>query len=207
LGANAYVEILMQMFSSRLALGLLLAAAPAFAQSTAVSKGSWIISGSAGFSQSHDDLSDQTQTFVNASPTALMFIASRFAVGGTVTAGYSKAGSSKFTSFGVGPSARYYMGDSSSKWLSFVSASVFPQWGSSKLTTFVNGVATPVDIDQTNLAMDASLGLTRLLVTHVGVTGEAYFTRVKRSATNGGTTNDFTTNSFGLRFGLTAFLY
>ena len=199
----------MKMSSSWLALGLLLAGAPASAQdrSTAVSRGSWIISGSAGFSQSHDDLSDQTSTTVSASPTALIFVAPRFAVGGTVTGGYYKSGSVKSTSYGIGPSARYYMGDSASKWLSFLSASVFPQWGSSRVNTVVNGVVTPVEVDATNLAMDASLGLTRLLVAHVGVTGEAYYTRINRSSTSRGTTNDFTTNSFGARFGLTAFLY
>jgi hypothetical protein len=199
----------MKLSSSRLALGLFLAAAPAFAQerSTAVSRGSWIISGSAGFSQSHDDLSDQTSTSISASPTALMFVASRFAVGGRLTGGYSKSGSFKATSYGIGPSARYYMGDSASKWLSFVSASVFPQWGTSKTNAVVGGVVTPVDVDATDLAMDASLGLTRLLVTHVGVTGEAYYTRINRSSTSRGTTNDFTSNAFGIRFGLTAFVY
>jgi hypothetical protein len=199
----------MKMLSSRIALGLLLIGAPAFAQerSTAVSRGSWIISGSAGFSRSHDDLSDQTSTSISASPTALMFVASRFAIGGRLTGGYSKSGSFKSTSYGLGPSARYYLGDSASKWLSFLGASVFPQWGTSKVSSVTNGVVTPVDVDATDLAMDASLGLTRLLVTHVGVTGEAYYTRINRSSTSRGTTNDFNTNAFGVRFGLTAFLY
>lgn len=105
----------MKMLSSRLALGLLLVAAPAFAQSTPVSRGSWLMSGSAGFSRSRDDFSDQTSTSVSASPTALMFVASRFAIGGTVSGGYSKSDNNRFTSYGIGPSARYYFSDSTAQ--------------------------------------------------------------------------------------------
>ena len=96
------------MISSRFGLGLLLAAAPLLAQerSTPVSRGSWIISGSASFSRSHDDLTDQTATNLSAAPTALLFVAPRLAIGGTVTGGYSKSESSRFTSYGIGPSAR-----------------------------------------------------------------------------------------------------
>lgn len=84
---------------------------------------------------------------------------------------------------------------------------MFPQWGSTKATVFVSGVPTQVDSDSRNLAFDGSFGLTRILVPHVGATGEAYFTRITRSFSNPGPTRDYTTNSFGARFGLSVFLY
>jgi hypothetical protein len=200
----------MKMSAYRLGLGfLLLAATPAFAQSrsTPVSKGAWLISGSAGFSRSHDDLTDQNQTNAGASPTALRFVASRFAIGGTLSASYSKSGSSKFTSYGIGPSARFFLGDTASRWLPFINASVFPQWSTSKSTIFVNGISTSITGDQTAIALDGSLGITRILVSHVGATGEAYYTRFNRSSNTNGTSRDYTVNIFGARFGLSVFLY
>jgi hypothetical protein len=199
----------MKMPSSRLALAFVVCAAPVFAQSrsTPVSKGAWLISGSANFSRSHDDLTDQTQTSAGASPTALTFVASRLAIGGTLSGNYSKAGSTKSSSYGIGPSARFFLGDTASKWLPFVGAAVFPQWSSTKATLFVNGVSTQIDGDQTAIAIDGSLGVTRMLVSHVGATGEAYVTRFNRSSSNGGTSRDFTVNSIGARFGLSVFLY
>ena len=190
-------------------VGLLLVATVGAAQTrtTPVSKHAWIIAGSAAAVRSHDDLTDQTQTSVSASPTALVFVRSRLAVGGTLTAGYSKAGSSRFTSYGIGPSARYYMGDSTAQWLSYVSASVFPQWGSSKTTIPLNSGNTTIESRQRNLAFDGAFGLTRILVPHVGVAGEAFYTRASRRTESNGTDRDIGTTAFGLRFGLSAFVY
>ncbi len=194
---------------ARLGLALLVLAAPLSAQTrtTPVSKGAWLINGSASFSRTHDDLTDQTQTNVGGSPTALMFVASHFALGGTISGSYSTSGSNRIASYGIGPSARYFFGDSTSAWLPFLSASVFPSWASTRSTIFLNGVSSQVSGDQSGLAMDASFGLTRILVSHVGATGEAYYTRFDRSTKSSGTTRDFTTNSIGVRFGLSVFLY
>lgn len=199
----------MKVSSFRLGIALVALAAPAFAQTgpSPVSKGGWVVDGNASFSRTSSDASNNAQTSFSVTPTALVFVASRIAIGGSLGLGYAKNGDFKSSSFAVGPRAQFYLGDTASQWLPFVSGSVLPQWASSRTTAAISGTPTVVESDSFGLTLDASLGLTRLLASHVGATGEAYYTRRNAETESRGVSTDFTTNSFGLRFGLTVFLY
>lgn len=180
-------------------------ASPMRAQQTSpLAQGSWIIAGSAGFSSSHVDGSDQSVTSFHLSPTALTFVQTRLAIGGLAALGYSSGANGHFTTYGLGPSARYYFGDLAGQLFPFVSASVFPVW--TKSSNVSAGVSTS-DVTTRYLTFDGSVGLTRLVATHVGLTGEAYYTHLDTKVDLGSTNNIRGSYDVGLRLGLTVFVH
>jgi outer membrane protein W len=187
---------------------LLASAALAQTPTTPIGDGSWIISGSAGLSSHHDETSDRTTTSLRFAPAGMLFVLPRLAIGATLPLSYSSDDGGHATSFGIGPSARYYFGDQAGKLFPFLGASVLPQWQNSHRTSVgING--SPVDVDGSNrvISIDGSAGLTRLIATHVGVTGEAYYTHMSSKTDVGSSTSSRDAYDVGLRFGLTVFLY
>ena len=182
----------------------------AFPSSSPISAGRWIIAGSAALSSSHDETNNQTVTSARLSPSGLVFVRPRLALGGTATGSYFNSSGSSSTIFGLGPSARYYFGDPAGQLFPFVSASVAPQWQRvhPKNAVVVAGttISSP-DLTARTIAIDGSLGLTRLLATNVGVTGEAYYTHLGTKVTSGSTAPAHNTHDLGLRFGLTVFVH
>jgi outer membrane protein W len=176
-------------------------------QSSPIGQGSWIISGSAGLSRNHDDATDQTATFARLSPTGLLFVRPRLAIGGALTLGYSSTPAASFMAIGLGPTARYYFGDMTGQLFPFLSVAVIPVWQESNAKNTFNGLPGLSDATNRIITMDGSVGLTRLVATHVGLTGEAYYTRVDNKIDVG--SNSQTRNSFdvGLRFGITVFVH
>ena len=171
-------------------LGSLVSSPANAQQSSPIGKGSWIISGSAGLSSNHDETTDQTQTSVRLSPTGLLFVRPRLAIGGAATLGYSSAPNTSFSTFGIGPSVRYYFGDMAGQLFPFVSASVIPIWQKTNVKTVTNGVpGLPGLSDATNriVSIDGSVGVTRLVATHVGLTGEAYYGHLSNTVDVGST--------------------
>jgi len=178
-----------------------IASSHAVAQGSPTAKGSWIIAGSAGASSSHIDGVDESLTSISVSPTALYFFAPGVAFGGSATVGYVNTSSGSTTSVGIGPSIRYFFGDRASKTLPFVSATVAPTWTS---TDFKN--ASPNRTGH-NLLVEGTLGFTQILVPHVGITGEAFYDHASFTSDVGSSTVSQGSYSFGVRFGLTAFVY
>jgi hypothetical protein len=180
-------------------------ASPVWAQQNSpLAQGSWIIAGSAGFSSSHVDGSDQSVTSLHVSPTALTFVRQRLAIGGSAVLGYSSSPNGHFTTYGLGPSARYYFGDPAGQLFPFISASVFPVWTKA---SDVRTSSSSGDITTRYLSLDGSVGLTRLVATHVGLTGEAYYTHLDTKVDLATTSNIHGSYDFGLRFGLTVFVH
>jgi outer membrane protein W len=177
-------------------------------QSSPIGQGSWIIGGSAGLSSSHDESTDQTATSVRVSPTGLVFVRPRLAIGGALTLGYSSSSSASFSTYGLGPSVRYYFGDMAGQLFPFVNAAVMPVWQKSNVKSLSNGLPVPLN-DATNriIVFDASAGLTRLVATHVGLTGEAYYARVSNKIEVGSTTTNRDSYDVGMRFGITVFVH
>ena len=166
--------------------------------------GAWILGGSASVGHNSGTVSS---TFVQLSPTALALVTSNFAIGGIGTIGYNSNANGHQWSYGVGPSARVFLGDASSLTLPFISASFIPQWqkahieSSSSLGSF-NG-----DESSHQYVFDGSVGVTRMIASHVGLTGEAYLTHVEFSSDLlTGSTASSSQNQYGLRAGLTAFV-
>lgn len=153
---------------------------------------------------SHDESSNRTTTSVNLSPTALLFLRPRFAFGGKATIGYASTTNATFSNFGIGPSARYYFGDMAGQLFPFISGSFFPVW---QTNTLKNASGNSSDVTERSIALDGSLGLTRLIATHVGLTGEAYYTHLTDKSDVGSTSTSRSSYNVGLRVGITAFLY
>ena len=80
-------------------LVLLTASVAAFSQTT---KNDWMIGGNFRVNTSKNN------TQIGFTPSAGMFVIDNLAVGGNILLDYSKSGNNKYTSFGVGPFARYY---------------------------------------------------------------------------------------------------
>ena len=174
----------------------------AFAQSSPLVAGSMIVSGSASLVHTTTEGSGTSTTTLSLAPSALWFVAPHLAVGGSVLLGYSSSGNNSSSNFGVGPSARFFFSESA-PWLPFLSATAAPTRGSSH----IGGV----NVDDSGLTLDGSLGLTRMVGGEVGFTGEAFYTRRKTSQDIGsiqdvGSTST-SSNEFGIRFGVTAFIH
>jgi len=193
----------------RMVASVLVVAGPVAAAQTPspAHAGAWIISGNATFDHVDRDSPEGSQTNVSIAPSALGFIGNHFAVGGTVVGAYSKTSEGHTRAVGIGPSARYYFGTPTNGWLPFVSASVLPQWEHvSEVVVFPEGSAEA--LDGRDVVADGSFGLTRLVASHVGVTGEAYYTRTWVTANLGDVHEPTThTTAYGLRFGITAFVH
>jgi len=208
------------MASSRrivaVALGLLaLASASVGAQhQSPVHTGGWIISGSGSLGRSHTDASDVDVTHVGIRPTGLVFLTSRFALGASLPLSYSHLSdpSGHSYSYGLGPAARYYFAADTSRWLWFVGAAVEPQWQKDSRQSIVvaspGGVVSTETFDTSNrlLTIDGSLGLTRLLAEHVGLTGELYYTHSELSG-DISPRESLKSYDVGARFGLTVFVH
>ena len=176
-------------------------------QSSPIAQGSWIISGSAGLSSNHDESTDQTATSIHLSPTGLMFVRPRLAIGGTLSLGYTSTKQASYSTVGLGPSVRYYFGDMAGQLFPFISASVIPVWAKSDVKLPINGFLPLSDATNHIITFDGSLGVTRLVATHVGLTGEAYYTRMQNHFDAGSTTTNRNSYDVGLRFGITVFVH
>jgi len=168
--------------------------------------GGWIISGSGSAGRSHDNLAGD-QTHIGVQPTGLVFVTPNLAIGAGIALSYTDNSSGHSYSYGLGPTARYYFGTQDPKWLPFVGASVTPQWLHEQVKVIIGSTSQTLDANLRSLAFDGSVGLTRLVVEHVGVTGEAYYTNSQLSGGSrlvGGGRHAY---DAGLRFGLTVFVH
>lgn len=85
-------------------LGLLACMVIGLAASAQTEKGNYLVGGNVGFNAAKNN------TQINLSPTVGYFFANNIALGANVDLAYSKVGSNKATTFGVGPFGRYYFG-------------------------------------------------------------------------------------------------
>jgi hypothetical protein len=122
-----------------------------------------------------------------------------------VPLGYVDRPNGHSSTYGLGPSARYYFGDPAGQWFSFLSATVQQEWQNTRFEGAIPGQVA--DVESRGLTLDGSLGLTRLLATHVGVTGEAFYSHMEFKTDAAISAGRQRGHDFGLRFGLTVFLY
>lgn len=187
------------------------ASAPLSAQhASPLHAGGWIISGGGSAGRTHYDGDQEGDiTHINLQPTGLVFVTSHFAVGGTIPLsynGFSNPSGHAF-GFGIGPAARYYFAADTARWLPFIGASVQPQWQEVHETVVALGNTTrTVDFENRVVTADGSLGLTRLVAQHVGVSGELYYTH-SALHTSLGPNGPKGSSDVGARFGLTVFVH
>lgn len=177
-------------------------------QKSPIGKGGWIVGGSAGLS--HTDDSGTGTTNVAFAPFGLYFFAPRLALGGTLDLAYgssSLAGNDTHDTFvGAEPTIRYFFGDPAGKLFPYLNASIGPSWDRFK----VDG--GPAGGEQTSHGLDitGSAGLMQMLSTHVGLTGELFYTHVHQSTDVSSTTASTITrnrSTYGIRFGFSAFVF
>lgn len=178
-------------------------------QPSPIGHGSWLVGGSAGLSRDHAN-GGSTRTTASLAPVGLYFVAPGLALGGTLNVGYAtgvaQGGDSHETVLGVAPTIRYFFGDLADKVFPYLNASVGPAWD--RLT--IGGGSS--DITTRSIDLTGSAGLMDMIVPHVGLSAELYYTARHRSsdreAQSGGTVTVTADNqSYGLRFGINAFVY
>jgi hypothetical protein len=176
-------------------------------QKSPIGKGSWLVGGSAALSHSKEGDAGTTQ--VSLAPFGLYFFVPRLALGGTLNLTHLSStapiGDSHETFVGVEPTIRYFFGDLSSKLFPYLNASVGPSWEKFKADGLGAGEQTTKGLDLTG-----SAGLMTMLATHVGLTGELYYTHVHRSSEVNSTSQPALTSNqsqYGLRFGISAFVF
>jgi hypothetical protein len=194
---------------------LTVGAARGYAQHTSPAHpGGWIVSGSGSLGRTHSDAADVDVTHVGIRPVGLVFLTSRLALGASLPLSYAHYSnpSGHTANYGIGPAARYYFIADTSRWLSFIGAAVEPVWQRDHREGLIvvspSGSGSTVTLDSHNrvLTVDGSLGLTRLLAEHVGLTGELYYTH---SETSGDISPQAKLKAYdaGARFGLTVFVH
>lgn len=186
---------------SRLALISLVAAAPLAAQKSPIGQGTWIVGGSASLVGSHQNGGRNTTSF-SIAPLGLRFVAPHVALGGNVLLGYTSSSFASGWSYGLGPSIRYYFGEPTAKTFPFVSGSVIGQWVNSTIKNPSTG-QNP-DVDSHQIVLDGSVGITQMLATHVGLTGELFY---DHRDSKSGSLISATVHDYGFRFGITAFVF
>lgn len=80
----------------------ILAVAGLMTANAQTSKNDWMVGGNFRLNTSENN------TQISFTPNAGLFVVDNLAVGGNIGLGYTKSGNNKFTSFNVGPFARYY---------------------------------------------------------------------------------------------------
>jgi hypothetical protein len=172
------------------------------AQKSPIGKDTWIVGGGAALVSSHVDGGSDITSF-SVAPNILRFVAPHVAIGGLVALGYQNNTTSSGWSYGIGPAVRYYFGEESAKTFPFIAASFTPQWQKLTLKNPANGQSA--DVDNRFTTVDASVGITQMLATHVGVTGEAFYAHRSFTVTQFSATQK--QRDIGLRVGFTAFVF
>lgn len=164
-------------------------------------KGSMLVAGTATIQRSTFEFGDNesTSTGVAISPTILFFVAPRFAIGGQLGLSRVNFEEGNSSSWLLGPAARIYFGESSSKTLPFVGAS-FAIGGSS-----TESDDSDDESGSDTWGLEGVAGITWMVSRQVGITGEAYVQRTEFE--NDGFDIEQTRTDLGIRFGFAAFLF
>jgi hypothetical protein len=159
--------------------------------------GGWILGGSGSFSVIP---TPSNELGLSLSPNALVFVMPRLAVGADAVLALTHNDSGHSNTLGVGPTARFFIDDLSNRVLTFLSASVVPEWQD----VWQNGRA----FNERALTLDGSFGATFLMASHVGLTGEAFVAHTETRTTDSGLPSSVGgTSQYGVRFGFTVFVH
>lgn len=171
-------------------LFLFIPVAALHAQTSVLDHGSINIAGDAAFTSSGSGDGDRTTQLI-IRPSAQYFIIPGFAVGGNVIVTHFSRDHNSSTTIGAGPSAAYYFGRGERNVYPFISGS-FTVLRTSFENDFTNQSASAT-------GYRGSGGVLFMLSQSVGITGELFY--------QGQNSDDFNTNTYGLAFGVSAFVF
>jgi hypothetical protein len=118
-------------------MAILLMCATALGADSPVSKGSWKVGGSAGFSSTGGDFYDSRVSVFSLTPSAGTFITDGLLIGGNFSLISASGGSETLTAWGVGPTMAYYFkGGNATK---DAKGSLYPFVGASFMITGASG--------------------------------------------------------------------
>jgi len=194
------------MRNTMVALGVL-AIAPlvssASAQSYAMDRGVWTVGGSASVTHSAFGVNNGS-TAISLFPSVGYFVLPGFVVAATLQYVHSSGNgySSSSTGFGAGPRLAYYFGKGSATFHPYVAAAALvgsdsPGFTGSNGSNGSNGW----------WSWRGAGGIAFLLARNVAVTGEAFYGQIHYDLPDVIPSSSRTTDSFGLSFGLSLFLY
>lgn len=171
---------------------LVLVSQSAIAQTYPMDRGSFLVSGTAGFtshSTSYDDDAGRTTSFA-IRPNVQYFAAPGLALGGVLGFSYHKFDDNSHTTYSVGPAVNYYLGGPEKK--------VYPYVGVQSSFNFSK--------ERTDMSGKLLAGGVLMIAKNVGLTGEAFYNifRVDFEEEDRDPMND---NAFGVTFGIAAFVF
>ncbi len=173
----------------------LLAAPVLQAQSHATDKGSIAVGGSASFSSNKAPGGSDRTTVLDLRPSLQYFLAPGVALGGQLTLGRASSDNTTSTTIGIGPLVSYYFGRISTSVVPFVSAEF-----SVAQNSFDSSIGGE---DITSTGIMGAAGLLLLLSNSVGVNAQLYYRHLNLS----NDIADVDGNSYGLAFGIAAFVF
>jgi len=161
-------------------------------------RGVWTVGGSASFTHSAFGI-DNSATSISLFPSVGYFFLPGFLVAATLRYAHSSGSdyTSTSTGFGAGPRLAYYFGSGSVKLHPYLAAAAFI---GSERQEFM-GLTTSAGVS----SWRGAGGIAFLLARNVAVTGEAFYEQAHHGVPDGVPSQ--TTDSFGLSFGLSLFLY
>jgi len=155
----------------------------ASAQSYPVDRGSWIVGGSASLTSRSTGFNDERQTSLLINPEAQYFVIPNLAVGGSAGIFFFSFDDDSETSVFLGPAVSYYIGGPNRRLYPFVSGTV--RFDVEEFT------------DSATLLLEG--GGAYMVARNVALTGTLFYNAQLEDMGD--------QNSFGLRFGVSAFVF
>jgi hypothetical protein len=154
------------------------------------------VGGSASFASNKPPGSSERTTVLDLRPALQYFVAPGLAVGGQLTLGRASSDGGTSTTLGIGPLVSYYFGPVSARVQPFVSA---------EFNIAENSFDSSSISDQsvTSTGVMGAAGLLLLLSNSVGVNAQLYYRHINTSSDLA----DLDGNSYGLAFGIAAFVF
>ena len=157
----------------------------------ALDRGSLIIGGEASFTSSGIDGDDDRTTTLMVNPAVQYFVRPRLALGGELNLARYSVGDQSVTLFGVGPRITYFFGGPDTRLHPLLSGSV--SWVRSSYGD---------DQSDSQAGYRAAAGALYRLTRSVGITGELFYQGEIENSDE-----DLGLNTFGLQFGIAAFVF
>jgi hypothetical protein len=177
----------------------------AVAQTYAIDRGVWQPGGSLSFFHGKSEPYGGETTTFGVGPGIGYFVLPGVLVRGSATVYYRNNSPGHYFSYGVGPGVAYYFRRGPHRLYPYVRGDMSVNWS----RTYSSGIPDPSQKSRST-AWSVSAGAVRLLSPNFGVTGELYYDHSSSTYQNlipivSETT--YTSNSYGLHFGVAFFIY
>lgn len=200
---NAKVCLMILVFAAR--------AAEAQSAESPIQKGSIAIGGTADISHTQPDGSGSALTIIQAFPRFGYFVVKGLAL--SANGRYRRVSAEDqatvkdqtSTEWGVGPGVSYYVATRLPRLFPFVSARALYNRTSNHSELLPAG--TEVDSRITTVVWLGSAGALFMLGKHVGLTSEAFYQRNNNTIRNGTAESTSDSNTYGIQWGISAFIF